>query len=203
MSYYFNFFLFISYHFNIVPSFPNHFITCSLYKPWIFKVSCPFPGIEQRILAYAMSLEKSGVWLDYLDAGLCAGSLDNRLHLLIHTQNAFEIADIQTFVKQFSGIDLGIEETPLRRDCAKTWVLLSCNALFDCGKDAAKNHWIPCVFKEQLDAEEYDELTIETRRKCVREVTALQKQMAKHLTSQDADAVCESLEIQRQEPLDL
>lgn len=81
--------------------------------------------------------------------------------------------------------------------------MLPCNAVFDSGKDAAKHHWIPCVFKEQVHAEEYEELTLDVRRQFMREVTGLQKQMQKHLGSEDADATCESLEMQRQEPLDL
>ena len=81
--------------------------------------------------------------------------------------------------------------------------MLPCNAVFDSGKDAAKHHWIPCVFKEQVHAEEYEELTLDVRRQFMRDVTGLQKQMQKHLGSEDADATCESLEMQRQEPLDL
>ena len=122
---------------------------------------------------------------------------------MVHTKSAIEIADIQTAVKRFSGVDLGFEPTPVQRDSPKTWLLLSCNAVFDCGPDVAMNHWIPCVFKEQVKAEEYEELTLDVRRQCMREVTNIQKQMRKHLGSEDADAICESLEMQRQEPLDL
>ena len=159
--------------------------------------------MEQRVLDYAKSLEKKGTWLDYLDAGLCAGNLGCRLHLMIHTENKFEIADIQSFVKQLSEVDLGLEPEPLQRDSSKTWLLLSCNALFDDGRDAPKNHWVPCVFKEQVTPEEYEELTVDARRQCMREVTSLQKKMGDHLGDPAADAICESLEIQRQEPLDI
>ena len=174
-------------------------------NPSVFLASLVLPGCgaspSQKIAYYATMVGTKGTWLDVLDAGLAGDRLEKDIFFLVtKKEEGLDLFSIKTYMKNHIP-DLEIEghDAPPNRASKDTWVFLSCNASYQHGKNDPRNHWMPCVFREQVEPSLFEELTTESRIRIMREVTVVQKQMSENVINDGEPAITASLEMQRDE----
>ena len=160
----------------------------------------------QQIYSYAKQVAKAGFWLDLLDAVAASELHECNLGVIVPVKDKeLEVKAVDQHLKEiFPNIQLCDNEClSLKKDCERTWLLLSCNADFDTA--AQHNHWIPCVYRQQTTDEQYMALTLEARASVDRSIQQVQGKLKRALLSDDDDytAEIESLEHERKRLLDL
>lgn len=155
------------------------------------------PEVAAQIMRYAGKLAEEGMWLDYLDAGLAADKYEANVYFVVHIPGDLEIVDLRNYIEQRTKLNLEALD-PCDRSSKTSWLFLSCSVNYD--PNCIKNHWIPCVFKEQVTPEQYDELTVVATRTIMRQVASVQKEIITNMQRQQEE-LNPSLEEYREQPL--
>ena len=126
--------------------------------PWLHCTGEPGKRKMEPIVAYAQMVKKNGFYLEVIDAqafvlqigGTLAFGLEDqmgRIKVLPAQQQWATLLDHQNDIPDID------PKNP------NTWLLISCNAMYD--PKGPANHWIPGFFKDQLHPDVYYQLTLE------------------------------------------
>ena len=109
-----------------------------------------------QIHAYANMIKVNGFFLEVVDADVFVKQIGGRIAVAMENPlGAIEVLPCEMQWSPVLGPDLDIPEIDPRDP--NTWVLVSCNALYD--PAGPKNHWIPGFFKDQISPDAFYDLT--------------------------------------------
>lgn len=108
--------------------------------------------VEAAMERYAHKTFENACWLDWLDAALVASNNKKALGIIQYTtaEAKLSIDHVSRFLQEIPGgsPENRIGDFTLNKD-KSSWLLLSCSASYQ--PSAVANHWVPCVFQEQVD----------------------------------------------------
>lgn len=156
------------------------------------------PEVKDKILQYSEFASNEGSWLDVLDAAIVATNQNAFLQIILAKPDGK--VDIFGMNAYFASLIPGMGyEDPSSRDrtSPKEWLFLSCNADFLHENGSRRNHWIPCVYREQVSDEKFHELTVQARSKVQKDISqatmALVKAEARCLEVGESDALAATI----------
>lgn len=139
-----------------------------------------FPGtgrwLSAAVKRYAKKVSENRFWLDWLDAALFASQSDQALGFINYNDKSpkLVIENSSTFLNQIPGDHESFPTGELKKD-GQTWLLLSCNSSYD--REGPVNHWLPCVYREQVSESVWLELVNQAIAKAKVAIVALEAEM--------------------------
>ena len=125
------------------------------------KSAGPGQRISDKIDKYCERVQKTGTFLEVIDAEIFCRQAGKMLAIGVDTHNSvLEVKPSTAFwYTLMAGQEDGVPFPEVDRSDPNTWCLISCHAKYD-SSAVQRNHWIPAVFKEQVPPEVYTELTV-------------------------------------------